>query len=279
MVSQTQTTGQDVYARTFDADEQSLEAIAARLEARGQHRFFAQVINDYMDAPVAGRHEAILDLGCGTGVVARAIAKRSEFKGRITAIDISAYLIDLAERLAADEGVIDSIDFRTGDAHSIDEAQGQFDMVIMHTLLSHVVDPAVVLQEAQRLLSPEGRIIVFDGDFDSLTFATDAPDGGAETDRKLTSVETNGRVMRQMPRLLAENGFRLEWSRAYVAADIGRADFWASSLPTFRTLLPKAHVMPEQDANEYVDRLERASANGQFFASCNFYTMIARRVD
>jgi SAM-dependent methyltransferase len=277
MVKQTQFTGQDVYARTFDADTESLAAIAERLEARGKHAFFAEVIGQYTDALRLSRDEAILELGCGTGVIARALAKRSDVKGRITAIDISPYLVELGARLASEEGVAERIDFLVGDAHSIVEPQGRFDVIIMHTLLSHVVDPATVLREAQRLLRPGGRVVIFDGDFDSLTFATDAPDGGAETDRLLgVSGRTQGRVMRQMPRLLNLNGFRLEWSRAYVAADIGRADFWQSSLPTFRMLLPKSGVMSADDANAYVDTLERASANGEFFASCNLYTIIAR---
>jgi SAM-dependent methyltransferase len=277
MVKQTQFTGQDVYARTFDADAESLAAIAERLEARGKHAFFAEVIGQYTDALRLSRDEAILELGCGTGVIARALARRSDVKGRITAIDISPYLVELGARLASEEGVADRIDFLVGDAHSIVETKGRFDVVIMHTLLSHVVDPATVLREAQRLLRPGGRVVIFDGDFDSLTFATDAPDGGAETDRLLgVSGRTQGRVMRQMPRLLNLNGFRLEWSRAYVAADIGRADFWQSSLPTFRMLLPKSGVMSADDANAYVDTLERASANGEFFASCNLYTIIAR---
>ncbi|TCK33833.1 hypothetical protein B0G84_8171 [Paraburkholderia sp. BL8N3] len=80
-------------------------------------------------------------------------------------------------------------------------------------------------------------------------------------------------------RLLNENGFGLEWPRAYVAADIRWADFWASSLPTFCTLLPKACVMSEQEADEYVDKLARASESEEFFASFNFYMTIARRID
>ena len=149
----------------------------------------------------------------------------------------------------------------------------------MHTLVSHVVDPATVLQEARRLLRPGGRIVVFDGDFDSLTYATDAADGGAETDRlQAIAGHTQGRVMRLMPRLFASNGLQLEWTKAYVAADIGRADFWSSTLPAIRVLLPSAGVMTEQRANDYVDMLECASRNNTFFASCNFYTMIARSV-
>ncbi|MFC0401453.1 methyltransferase domain-containing protein [Paraburkholderia rhizosphaerae] len=280
MVTQTQFEGKDVFARTFDADEESLGAISERLEARGRHVFFAQVIGHYMDALLLSRNESILDLGCGTGVIARALTKRCDVKGRITAIDISPRLIEVARCLASDEGVADRIDFLVGDAHSIVEPQGRFDVVIMHTLLSHVVDPAAVLHEAYRLLRPGGRIVVFDGDFESLTFATDAPDGGAETDRLLgVSGHVQGRVMRLMPQLLTQTGFRLEWSRAYVAADIGRADFWASSVPTFRTLLPKSGVMSYPDANDYADKLERASARNEFFASCNFYTNIGRRTE
>jgi SAM-dependent methyltransferase len=277
MVKQTEFTGKDVFARTFDADVKSLETITARLEARAKHVFFKQVINDYVDALLLDGKESILDMGCGTGVVARALAGRPDMTGRITAIDISPYLVELGQRLAEDEGVADRIDFVVGDAHSIVQPQGQFDVVIMHTLLSHVVDPATVLCEARRLLRPGCRAVVFDGDFESLTFATDAADGGAETDR-LVGVpgRTHGRVMRAMPRLLRRNGFQLEWSRSYVAADIGRADYWASKLPTFRTLLPKAGVMSHQEANRYADELERASADGEFFASCNFYTIVAR---
>ncbi|WP_198021358.1 methyltransferase domain-containing protein [Burkholderia sp. WSM2232] len=271
--------GPDVFARTFEADEKSLSAIAARLEARAKHCFFQQVVDEYVNALKLNGHESVLDLGCGTGAIARMIAKRDTFSGRVTAIDISRYLIETGKRLASEEGLADRIDFLTGDAHSIIELQGHYDVLIMHTLVSHVVDPATVLQEARRLLRPEGRIVVFDGDFDSLTYATDAPDGGAGTDRlQALAGHTQGRVMRAMPRLLSDQGFSLEWSRAYVAADIGRADFWSSTLPALRILLPSAGVMSEREASDYVDKLQRASSSNTFFASCNFYTMIARRM-
>jgi ubiquinone/menaquinone biosynthesis C-methylase UbiE len=276
MVSQKQLEGPDVFARTFAADEKSLLVIAERLEARAKHSFFRQVVGEYLSALGLRGNESILDLGCGTGAIARMIVNQDKCIGRMTAIDISPYLVETGKRLASEEGLAGKIDFLTGDAHSINELQGQFDVVIMHTLVSHVVDPATVLQEARRLLLPEGRIVVFDGDFDSLTYATDAPDGGAETDRlQGIAGHTQGRVMRLMPRLLSDNGFQLEWSRAYVAADIGRADFWSSTLPALRVLLPSAGVMSEREASDYVDKLETASMSNTFFASCNFYTMIA----
>jgi hypothetical protein len=48
MVSQNRLEGPDVFARTFAADEKSLLAIAARLEARAEHGFFHQVVGEYL---------------------------------------------------------------------------------------------------------------------------------------------------------------------------------------------------------------------------------------
>jgi len=65
-----------------------------------------------------------------------------------------------------------------------------------------------VLAEGRRLLRPgTGRLVVVDGDYASLTLATDAPEGGEATDRAVQrGIIAQPRVMRAMPRLLAEPG-------------------------------------------------------------------------
>src|SRR6266566_8004641 len=45
-------------------------------------------------------------------------------------------------------------------------------------------------------------------------------------------------VMRVIPRLLTAAGLDLCWSRGYLVADIGRADFFAAAVASFRVLLP-----------------------------------------
>ncbi len=243
MVDQTQLRSPDPYGRTHEMDEATLGVIATRLEARGKHPFFARAIGDYMDALGLSGPEAILDLGCGTGVAARAIARRPEAKGPpIAAIDINAHLVELGRKLAGEEGLSGRIDFRVGDAHGLGLPEGGFDVVVMHTLVSHVADPAAVLAEGRRLLRPgAGRLVVFDGDYASLTFATDAPDGGEATDRAVQrGLIAQPRVMRAMPRLLAGAGFSLDWARAAILSEIGRqADYFGGFCAAFRVLLPK----------------------------------------
>jgi SAM-dependent methyltransferase len=278
MADQSQLRAPDVYGRTHQMDEKTLGAVAERLEARGRHPFFARAIGEYMDHLALAGPAALLDLGCGTGVAARAIARRPEVRGPITAIDISPHLVEAARRLAAEEGLGGRIEFRTGDAHGLGLPEGGFDAVVMHTLVSHVADPASVLTEGRRLLRPGGRLVVFDGDYASLTLATDAPDGGEATDAAVQrGIIAQPRVMRAMPRLLAGAGLGLTWSRAYVVADIGRADYCAPMIASFRVLLPRVGVMTEAEANAFVDGLERASAENRFFGASNFYTYVARR--
>jgi SAM-dependent methyltransferase len=278
MANQSDLNKPDVYGRTHQMDEATLAVVAERLEARGRHPFFARAIGEYMDHLALTGTEAIVDIGCGTGVAARAIARRPEVRGSITAIDISPHLVAAARRLAAEERVGERIDFRTGDAHGLGLPEGGFDVVVMHTLVSHVADPAAVLAEGRRLLRAGGRLVVFDGDYASLTLATDAPDGGEATDRAVQrGIIAQPRVMRAMPHLLADAGLGLIWSCPYVVADIGRADYCAPMIASFRVLLPKVGVMSQAEAGAFVDGLERASAENRFFGASNFYTYVARK--
>jgi SAM-dependent methyltransferase len=211
-------------------------------------------------------------------VAARAFARHPAARGPVMAIDISPHLVEAGRRLAVAEGLADRIEFRVGDAHRLGLADRGFDVVLMHTLVSHVADPPSVLAEARRLLRPGGRLVVFDGDYASLTFATAAPDGGAATDGLLQrTLVANTRVMRAMPALLAGVGLSLEWSRGTLLADIGRADLWATGFASYRLLLARTGAMSEEEAGAYIAGLERASAEDRFFGACNFYTYIARR--
>jgi SAM-dependent methyltransferase len=279
MVDQSQLKAPDVYGRTYEMDESTLGVMAERLETRGRHPFFIAAIGEYMDHLALMGTEAILDIGCGTGVAARTIARRPDARGPVTAIDISAHLVEAGRRYAATEGLAGRIDFRTGDAHGLGLPESGFDVVVMHTLISHVADPASVLGEGRRLLRPGGRLVVFDGDYASLTFATDAPDGGEATDRAVQrGLIAQPRVMRAMPRLLARTGFALEWSHPYVLAEIGhRADYFGGFCTAFRVLLPKAGAMSVAEADAFVGELERDMAEDQFFGSCNYYAYVARR--
>ena len=170
----------DVYGRTFQLDEPALAAMAARLELRGKHPFFTRAIDEDLSHSVSRTFKGLSRSARVQVTVARNIEKRGQFKGAILALDISEYLIERARQLAEEEDIAPRIEFRIADAHSIDVGDAGADVVIAHTLVSHVTDPVAILTEAKRLLRPGGRVVIFDGDYASMTFATASPDDGKE---------------------------------------------------------------------------------------------------
>jgi ubiquinone/menaquinone biosynthesis C-methylase UbiE len=266
----------DPYALTDQLDDTLIEVIVTRLEARGKHPAFARMLQDYLDAMAIDAAGTVLDLGCGTGVAARAIARRPGFTGRIVGIDLGPALISAAARLAAAEGL--AIDFRVGDTRSLDFADGAFDAVVAHTLMSHVADPLAVVEEAARLTRPGGMLGFFDGDFASLTFGhADPAQGQANDEALIRGVFTNPRVMRQMPRLLQAAGLRLVATFPYLLAEMGTADYWLPGIESFRHLMPKAGVMTVEQADTWAAALRRDSEAGVFFGASNYYGYVAQR--
>jgi SAM-dependent methyltransferase len=268
----------DPYAVTDSLDDALLHVIVTRLETRGRHPAFEKMLMDYLNAMSIDTATTVLDMGCGTGVAARAIARRPDFSGRVLGIDLSPTLAQTAARLAADEGLRDRVEFRAGDSRRLDLGDGVFDAVVAHTLLSHVDDPLAVVREAARLVRPGGMIGLFDGDYASMTFGHADPAKGKAYDEAIISgVVTSPRVMRQMPRLLQAAGLQLITSFSYVLAEVGKSDFWTPAIESFRRLVPKSGIMTEQEADAWAEGLRLDSAAGVFFGASNYYGYVARR--
>src|SRR3712207_610180 len=99
--------------------------MVSRLEVRGNHWFFRKVLGEYLDAIDIDSASTVLDMGCGTGVAARTIARRASFSGRVTGIDLSPYLVEAAKRLADEEGLGSRVEFRSGDTRDLDIPDGE----------------------------------------------------------------------------------------------------------------------------------------------------------
>jgi hypothetical protein len=130
------------------------------------------------------------------------------------------------------------------------------------------------------VLRPGGTMVVFDGDYATLTFGTEDPDEGRAWDERIIgSVVANPRVMRALPGTLRRLRLDLAAAHAHAFNELGRADFFLGSLQSFRILLPKAGAATADEVDAFVSDQLRASDDRAFFAGYNFITCIARRPD
>jgi ubiquinone/menaquinone biosynthesis C-methylase UbiE len=271
------TSTSDPFGRTDKLDEATLEALVLRFEARGKHPAFSRMLSQYLDAMDIPPNARVLDMGCGTGLAARAIARGTGFGGTITGVDLSSYLVAAATRLGVEEGIGERLEFRTGDVRNLECSDNSFDTVVAHTLLSHVDDPLSVLKEAARVVRRGGTLGIFDGDYASLTFGHADPDKGKTYDEALIgALVTNPRVMRQLPRLFHAAGLELLACFPHVLSEAGAAEFWSSAIEAYRRLLTASKAMSEDEANAWAAAL-RADADAHvFFGSCNYYAYVGR---
>ncbi len=261
-----------------ELDDAMIERLVARLESRGKDRVFTRLFERYADRLDLPAGSEALEIGSGTGVIARALARRNDVSGRVTGVDQSPVLVETAQRFAEAEGLTDKIDFEVGDAHALPFEPARFDAVIAHTLISHVTDPAAVLAEVQRVLKPGGTLVVFDGDYASLTYGYEDAEVGRRMDWALARATFNNPlVMRRLPTLLSDAGLTLTETLADVVSEIGGGSFFASMAETYAPLIADGGLAGAAEVEAWLDHQRTAIESGRFFASCNYYSVIAQR--
>src|SRR5215510_5045256 len=100
--------------------------------------------------------ERVLDVGCGTGVVARQAASHLGEKGSVTGIDISPDMLAIARAAATRENV--AIEWHQGSAEHLPFPNSSFDLVLSQFALMFFADKAAALGEMRRVVSGEGRV-------------------------------------------------------------------------------------------------------------------------
>jgi len=104
-----------------------------------------------------------LDAGCGGGNVARMVAEMTGDTGQVTAIDFDSGLIALNREEAVAAGVT-NLNFQAMSAYDIPYSN-VYDVAYSRFLLSHLNEPARVLDNLVRSVKPGGRVVVEDVQF------------------------------------------------------------------------------------------------------------------
>ena len=133
-----------------------LLGVVGILEERGRSNYLAMV-KSLLDLVELRPNEVVLEVGGGSGVVIREIARRTAGANRIIDVDISPYLLREAEALAKQAGLADRISFHQGHAEAIPLADDSVDVALSFTVMEEG-DADRMLSELVRVTRPGGRI-------------------------------------------------------------------------------------------------------------------------
>jgi len=106
--------------------------------------------------PQAGTR--VLDIACGTGILARRIASLVGQLGRVVGLDISPAMLAVAGQAAERDGV--TIEWQLGRSDSLPFPDRGFDLVVTQQGLQFAVDRPAAVAEMRRTLAPGGRVAV-----------------------------------------------------------------------------------------------------------------------
>jgi ubiquinone/menaquinone biosynthesis C-methylase UbiE len=101
--------------------------------------------------------ERVLDVACGTGVVARLAAERVGPRGTVAAVDLNPAMLSVARSVPSTGA---AIRWCETSAESIPLPDGTFDAVLCQLGLQFVADKNAAIREMRRVLAPGGRVLV-----------------------------------------------------------------------------------------------------------------------
>ncbi len=102
--------------------------------------------------------ERMLDVACGTGIVARQAAPLIGAQGKVVALDMNPAMLGVARALSAPAGA--TISWQEGNALALPFQDGAFDVVVCQHGLQFIPDRAGAVREMHRVLTPGGRAAV-----------------------------------------------------------------------------------------------------------------------
>jgi SAM-dependent methyltransferase len=100
----------------------------------------------------------ILDVACGSGIVARMVASRVGPTGHVVGLDFNPVMLAVARRQSEAEGL--DIEWRQGSAQELPFANGSFDLVLCQHGLQFFPDKLGAVSEMYRVLAAGGQAVI-----------------------------------------------------------------------------------------------------------------------
>jgi arsenite methyltransferase len=241
------------------------EAFEARFNDSRMQAMLREFLSD-IEFPEGAR---VLEIGCGDGVVTRRLARWPKV-AHTTGIDRSKIFIARAQKLAHE---IQNVSFEEGDGRRTRFDEGTFDVVVLHTVLLHALEPEKLIAEAFRVMRSGGWLAVFDAD--DATVATGKCDP-LQACIDVLPVQNPGLVHR-LPSMLENRGFKVLPMRSHGYVEAPEGGLMLGWIDRGADALVKLGRIGNELSEALRVEARRRSASKSWFGHISFFSELGRK--
>ena len=264
----------DLLTRIREQPHEVLDTIAKSMNVRASEPAMQTICARYMAQIVLPQGARVLEVGCGNGAATKLIMQHVG-PAQLVGIDPSFVFIDMAREAFAGEP---RVSFALGDAVATGQADASFDLVIAHTVYSHLADPEGALAEARRVLRPGGQLVIFDGDFATITVALfDGDPLQSAVAAVLRHMMHAPYIMRRLPPLVTAAGFSVQSVEPHGYVQTTTPDYLLTLLSRGTNAAARADDIGQGLVDGFSQEARRRVANGTFYGAILFLSLAARK--
>lgn len=228
------------------------------------------------DALGAQAGERIIDVGCGPGFYVAELAEEVGPRGSVLGVDAAEAMLALAARRC--EGR-ENASLEQADATALPAADESFDAALSVQVMGHVPDVGAALAEIGRVLRPGGRVVIWDIDWETLSWYGPDPERMARAKRAVSGHLSHPTLPQRLTALLRAAGFEDIAMRghAFAANTIDSQAYLCSRLPSLYEFIAKQEELGPDEARALEEEQRELAERGEFHCSVTQFCFAARR--
>jgi len=266
--------GTDPYDGITRLNENRVLILADGLETRARDARQQEMWRSYLSDITFPAQASVVDLGCGTGPISRLLASFPTVE-TILGLDPSSVLLRRARELAKSET---KITYAQGDGMALPLADDSVDVVILHTVLSHVPDPRRVVAEAARVTRIGGWIAAFDTDLPSISVARSDHDPlQAVVNVWIYGAHRNPWLARSLPHMFTGLGLTTTRVRGHIFLDDRGDEYFLSILERGLSASVAAGDVSQPTADALAAEVKARCRNHAFLGQIPYLSVVARK--
>lgn len=256
------------------------EDVASHLNRIFQTETLRKLRREYFRLFGVQSGERVLDVGCGTGANAIALAEFLQGHCRITGIDSSEPMLAIGRHQLESSPYKDLIQYECGNAHHLPFEDSIFDSAMMIQVLEYSPDPIGLLLETGRVLKAGGKLFVADTDWDTIVWNSSLKERTRRIALLWSDHEADGWQGRRIREYMLRAGFdQIHGDLFHISETSFDEDSYSLQVTRLITdYLIRSGKMPVAEVEEWVEDLHAKDKAGHSYFSLNRYAYVGQKV-